>query len=59
MNLSAIKHINYTQQRRQAYIPAEIKMINITTRRIICQSGPGGNDSMNEVILDENDFEQL
>lgn len=59
MSLSAIEHSNNPQQRRQAYVPARIKVIEVITQRIICQSVPGGNSSMNEVILDENDFEQL
>ena len=36
MNLSAIEHNNNTQQRRQTYVPASVKVIELTTQRGIC-----------------------
>ena len=57
MNLSAIEHINNTQQRRQVYVPARVKVIEVTAQRVLCQSG--GNRSMGERELNEDDFESL
>ena len=37
MNLSAIEH-NNTQQMRRVYVPARIKVIEVTAQRIICES---------------------
>ena len=59
MNLSVIEHSNNTKQRRLAYVPARIKVIHINAQRVICQSGSGGNSSLGETMLDENNFEQL
>ena len=59
MNLSVIEHSNNTKQRRLAYVPARIKVIHINAQRVICQSGSGGNSSLGETTLDENNFEQL
>lgn len=39
MNLSAIEHNNNTQQRRQTYVPASVKVIEITSQGILCGSG--------------------
>ena len=33
MNLSAIEHNNNTQQRRQTYVPASVKVIELTAQR--------------------------
>ena len=38
MNLSAIEHSNNTQQRRQVYVPARIKVIEVTAQRVLCES---------------------
>ena len=51
MNLSAIEHNNNTQQRRQTYVPASVKVIELTTQRGICiLAGSMGNpwDGNNE-----------
>ena len=55
MNLSAIEHINNTQQRRQVYVPASIKVIEVTAQNIICQSG---NVSMDWKDLGDGGFEE-
>ena len=41
MNLSAIEHNNNTQQRRQVYVPARVKVIEVTAQKVICTSGDG------------------
>ena len=38
MNLSAIEHINNTQQGHQVYVPARIKVIEVTAQRVLCES---------------------
>ena len=36
MNFSAIEHNNNTQQRRQTYVPASVKVIELSSQRGIC-----------------------
>ena len=45
------------KEQQQIYVSPKVKTIEIKTQAIICQSG--GNRSMGENELNEDDFEQL
>ena len=45
------------KEQQQPYVSPVVKTLEIKTRAIICQSG--GNKSMGERELNEDDFEQL
>ncbi len=56
MSLSAIEHVNNAQQHRRKYVPASIKVIDISTSKIICQSPGLANESAKEVDFGDGGF---